>query len=181
MNKCEIYGDIGEKRYDCPDCMFGGKDNRQFKLEETQAPKTLPEELGTRAGNLGDVSGSATIQDENIIKEVIENMLKGIEEERQKDPVYKDMFKKSSDFGGLLHETENRMVSPILDACQILKDKFGINKIDNETYMFLLSLPILEHLIQKKIEETEGSCCCVDKTYILLSKLLKKKLNIKEE
>ena len=76
MNKCEKYGDTGEKCYDCPDCIFGQEkyytdggvtyskpeeDNGQFKLEETQAPKTLPQELGTRAGNLGDVSGSATM------------------------------------------------------------------------------------------------------------------------
>jgi hypothetical protein len=47
-----------------PGCDYGNKkDNGQFKLEETQAPKTLPQELGTRAGNLGDVSGSANIQD----------------------------------------------------------------------------------------------------------------------
>lgn len=61
-NNSERYIDEAKDKYGIEvNCIFGGKDYRQFKLEETQAPKTLPQELGTRAGNLGDVSGSATM------------------------------------------------------------------------------------------------------------------------
>ena len=113
---------------------------------------------------------------DEALKEVITSLLTQAEEERLKDPKYQDLFKKSTDYGSLLRETEHNMNSAILDSCEVLKEKFGVNKIDNNTWEFFLALPILEHLIQKSIEEKEGRSCCVDKTYYILSNLLKKKL-----
>ena len=40
--------------------------SQDFKLDESQVPKTLPQELVTRAGNLGDVSGCPDILKEEI-------------------------------------------------------------------------------------------------------------------
>jgi len=117
-----------------------------------------------------------TLTDKTAMAEVMDNMIKNIEEAKQEDPTYKDLFKKSTDFGGLLRETKNMMTTPILDTCQILRDKFDIKNTSNEIYMFLLSLPLLEYIIEERITKTEGSSCCVDKTYYLLSQILKEKI-----
>lgn len=113
---------------------------------------------------------------ETAIKNVINGLLQQVEVERQKDPNYQELFKGAANFESLLTTTQDRMIDPVVVACQILKEKFGVKQIGREAYMFLLALPLLAYLVEKGIKELEGPSCCVDKTYYLLAKMLNGKL-----
>ena len=110
------------------------------------------------------------------IKEVIEMLVKVADEERSKDTAYKDLFKNHEGIEGLLRDTAHRMTSAVLDACQILEKKYKM-KITNEIFKVLLGLPLFEDFLEKHITNLEGFVCSVDKTYYLLSEIIKKEFN----
>ncbi len=117
---------------------------------------------------------------DKALKTVIGSLLQQCEEERKKDPKYKKLFKESTTYGSLLRNLNHNISCNVLDSCEVLRNKFGVKEINNETFDFLLALPILESTIQKKINNDEGRSCCVDKTYYVLSAILKTKLEAKE-
>ena len=116
------------------------------------------------------------------MKEQIEAVVNGILEvadrERKASEPYKDMFKRTDKkpFCVQLMEVEGEMMRVVLNYHAILEEH-GY-KVSNEGFRFLYSLPLLAHVLEKDIEEKEGSACCVDKTYRLLhqefSKLITK-------
>ena len=114
------------------------------------------------------------------LKSVMEGILEMADKERQADPKYIEMFKKGTSFGGLISEVEHQMEGPALDACDVLKKKFGV-KCTNEVYNFILSIPLLSSLLEKKIMNMEGSTCCVDKTHYIMSAVLEKIIKLQEE
>lgn len=107
------------------------------------------------------------ISEENI-KATLEGLVKIADEERKKDPAYQELFKKHEGVESLLRDTEHIMTGAVLDAVQVMKDKFHL-KITNEAYKVLLGLPLFEDFLEKHIKDLEGFVCSVDKTYYLLS------------
>ena len=112
----------------------------------------------------------------NALKKVIDNLMDVFEKERKADPEYKDMFKNAKTYSSFLSNVIFKLNEHNLDACAVLEKKFNVH-ISEEVYRFVLSLPLLDHLIEKEITKTEGITCCVDKTHYLLSNMLETLIN----
>jgi len=107
---------------------------------------------------------------EDALKRTLNRLSEHAENERRKSEPYKDLFSKSDDCESLLRQVEFKMTGIVLDACQVLKDKFGFRDIPHPVFDVLQMLPFLETYLEKKIVREEGNTCCVDKVYYLLSK-----------
>ena len=107
---------------------------------------------------------------------MIGSILELADKERKASEPYKNLFKKTEGkpLPIFLSEVEREMTGKVLDAIAILEER-GI-KVNNEAYYFLLALPLTAHVLEKHIQKTEGSACCVDKTYHLLEKEFNKLL-----
>lgn len=108
---------------------------------------------------------------ENTLGEMLTNMADAFTAERKKEKPYKELFKKGSTHTGLLRELETKMSSHVLDACEVYKERHGI-EINTNQYHVLLALPLLAKIAENDAERNEGSACCVDKAYFLLSEQL---------
>ena len=108
--------------------------------------------------------------DKEIIGKVFNSILDLANEERRNDPEYKDLWEKDG-VAGVLRESEHKMMKLALSTNQVLKEKYGV-KITNEKWDLIMSLPMVLSKLEKHIQKTEGSACCVDKAYHLVSKIL---------
>ncbi|MCK4526304.1 hypothetical protein KAW18_02935 [candidate division WOR-3 bacterium] len=108
------------------------------------------------------------------LKEVLDSLFDIITKERRESEPYKDLFKKSDDTTEFLRDVNHKMMRVVLDATQVLRDKYGT--CPNEVYNILKCLPFVADYMKKKIEREEGICCCVDKVYYLLSQKIKLEL-----
>lgn len=116
---------------------------------------------------------------EDQIKQLVEGIIAVADKERKQSKPYKDMFKKTKGkpFCVQLQDVNSEMVNVVLNYTSILKEN-GFN-VTNETFKFLLALPILAHILEEDIVAKDGRVCCVDKTYRLLHQELYKLLEIK--
>ena len=108
---------------------------------------------------------------ENTLTEMLTAMAVAFTEERQKSEPYKEMFKAGSTHTGLLRDLESKMMSHVLDACDVFKERHGV-KINHNQFHVLLALPLLAKIAEKDAKKNEGMACCVDKAYFLLSEQL---------
>jgi len=112
-----------------------------------------------------------------VTKKALANAIGGIlnaaAEERKKDPEYKKLFD-SDGIDGLLRRTEMTMTSAALDCMRVLKEKFGYTKIREETFRLIMGLPLIANILEKRIDASEGMCCCTDKTFYLLCQVIRK-------
>lgn len=102
-----------------------------------------------------------------VLKKVLEGLYDTIAKERRASTPYKDLFKKSDDMSEFLREINHKMMSIILNASQVLLDKY--HECPNEVYDILKALPLISDYMEKRVIEEEGLTCCVDKVYYLLS------------
>ena len=92
--------------------------------------------------------------------------------ERKKSEPYKEMFKAGSTYTGLLRHVEMECMGVALDACTVTKERLG--KEERRGLLeFMLAVPYLSFKLEKHIKEKEGSACCVDKAFFLLSEHMK--------
>lgn len=112
----------------------------------------------------------------DVLKEVMDSILSTADAERKKADSYKDMFKVSNSFSGLLRELDFQTKGATLDACSILEEKYGVY-ISNDIYAFLLAIPYLAKKLETHIEKEDGHVYCTDKTFYLLSEELKRLIN----
>ena len=110
---------------------------------------------------------------ENTLGEMLEAMASAFTEERKKEKPYKELFKAGSTYTGLLRDLELKMSRHVLDACDVYEVRHGV-KINNNQYYLLLALPLLAEIAEMDARKNEGSACCVDKAYFLLSEQLLK-------
>lgn len=119
-----------------------------------------------------------------VNKDTLKNMLTSLAdsfaEERQKEEPYKELFRAGSTHTGLLRNLESQMVGHILDVCNVYKERHGI-KINTNQFHMLLALPLLAKVAEKDATQNEGSCCCVDKAFFILSEQLKALGEVKQE
>jgi hypothetical protein len=112
-----------------------------------------------------------------VTKKALANAIGGIlnaaAEERKKDPEYKKLFD-SDGIDGLLRRTEMTMTLAALDCMRVLKEKFGYTKIREETFRLIMGLPLIANILEKRIDASEGMCCCTDKTFYLLCQVIRK-------
>ena len=114
---------------------------------------------------------------EDTLKAMFGALLEVADKERKSSEPYKDMFKRTDGkpFCVQLQQVEGDLMHIVLNYTQILKEH-GY-EVSNETFRFLLALPILAHILEKDIVKKEGSVCSVDKVYTLLHKELKRLLS----
>lgn len=112
-----------------------------------------------------------------VTTESLEKVLNGLADafrkEREESEPFKELFRAGSTFTGLLSELEMRGMGATLDACAVLEQRHG-SYISHPVLEFLLALPYLSYKLEKQIESEAGSCCCVDKSFFLLSEELKR-------
>lgn len=53
----------------------------------------------------------------------------------------------------------------VLTVNKILKQKYGIKRMDDELYHFIVEFPAHVNKLSKEIERDEGHVCCVDKAW----------------
>ena len=111
---------------------------------------------------------------DQTLKDVLDGLFDTITKERRESEPYKDLFKKSDDIAEFLRDVDQKMMRVVLDATQVLRDKYGT--CPNEVYNILKCLPFVTNYMEKKIVKEEGMCCCVDKVYYLLSQKVKVEL-----
>ena len=110
--------------------------------------------------------------DENTLGNMLTSLADAFTAERQKEEPYKEMFKKGSSLTGLLRHLESEVMGHVLDACDVLEAKHGI-EVNHEQYHVLLALPLLVKVAEKDAKAHEGWPCSVDKAYFMLSEQLK--------
>ena len=108
--------------------------------------------------------------DENILGKMLQSMADTLSEERKKKEPYKEMFKAGSSYTSLLRSLELQMTGPVLDACDVIKERFGVS-VSKDQYHILLALPLLVKIATQQAER-EGAACSVDKAYFLISEQL---------
>ena len=101
------------------------------------------------------------------LKDVLDSLFDTITKERRETKPYKDLFKKSDDTAEFLRDVNDKIMEVVLDATQVLLDKYGV--CPNEVYNILKCLPFVTNYMEKRIVKEEGMACCVDKVYYLLS------------
>jgi hypothetical protein len=109
--------------------------------------------------------------DDNTFSDMLTALSESFTKERQKDEPYKELFKAGSTHTGLLMDLTDKMTIHVLDACQVYKERHGI-EINTSQYHFLLALPLLAEVAEKDAHKNEGMSCCVDKAYFILSEQL---------
>lgn len=107
---------------------------------------------------------------------IFSGIIAAADKERKASESYKDLFTTSETLDGLLRALELKMTDHVLNATTILKEKYGYDRTPDEAFMLLLALPFLANRLENYIEKTEGSACCVDKTYYVLAKNLRSAL-----
>ena len=116
------------------------------------------------------------MSDEDIqtsLAEVMEAMVIAFEKEREQSDAFKTMFASGGSFAGLLRQVNQTCMSGVLDGMQVMRGRYGVDCTD-KVMEFLLAVPYLAYKLRYKIEERDGMCCCVDKTFFLLSEELKR-------
>ena len=108
----------------------------------------------------------------NALEAVLTGMVAAFDAERGKTESFKEMFKAGSTYTGLLRNLKSVDMGGVLDACKVLEGKNV--KITQDLFEFLIALPYLAYKLEREIRARDGSCCCVDKTFFLLSEELKR-------
>lgn len=117
-------------------------------------PSKDQEELNPFAEILGAIADSAD-------KDMKENSV-----------AYRDLSaNKDSDLQTLFDVYDLACNDVVHSMTDVVKEKYGIKRMDDELYYFLRSFSHEFHMLTKHIEETEGRVCCVDKSY---SRMMKK-------
>jgi hypothetical protein len=107
------------------------------------------------------------------LAEVMESMVTAFEKEREQSDAFKTMFASGGSFAGLLRQVNHTCMSGVLDGTQVLRGRYGV-RCTKEVMEFMLAVPYLAYRLKHEIEERDGMCCCVDKTFFLLSEELKR-------
>lgn len=105
---------------------------------------------------------------ENVLGEMLGALANAFTEERNKAEPYNKMFKAGSTHTGLLRDLEHKMMSHVLDACDVFETRHGI-KVNNDQFNVLLALPLLAKIAEKNAGKNEGMGCRVDKAFFILS------------
>jgi len=108
---------------------------------------------------------------EDCLSDMLTALSESFTKERQKEEPYKELFKAGSTHTGLLRDLTDKMTDHVLDACQVYKERHGI-EINTSQYHVLLALPFLAQIAEKDAHNNEGMSCCVDKAYFILSEQL---------
>lgn len=124
----------------------------------------------------------ATLKPENLegaaddstqaLTDIMGGILRAADEERKKSESYKGLFTEDT-LDGLMRALDRKMIDSVLSATAVLKEKYGYEHVGDDAFYILLAMPFLANKLEKYIEKTEGSACCVDKTYFLLGSLVK--------
>ena len=110
--------------------------------------------------------------DENTLRDMMTTLADAYTKERQRKEPYKELFKAGSTHTGLLRELKSKMMTHVLDACNIYEERLGM-KINKNQYYVLMALPLLAEIAEQDARRNEGASCCVDKAYFMLSEQLK--------
>ena len=108
---------------------------------------------------------------EDCLSDMLTALSESFTKERQKEEPYKELFKAGSTHTGLLRDLTDKMTDHVLDACQVYKERHGI-EINTSQYHVLLALPFLAQIAEKDAHNNEGWACSVDKAYFILSEQL---------
>lgn len=94
-----------------------------------------------------------------VMDEVVECLLGRADRERKASEPYKNLFKRTEGkpFPVQLREVERDLTNTILNYSKILEAN-GY-KVNDETWEFLLALPILAHKLEEDIKKNEGRSC----------------------
>lgn len=111
--------------------------------------------------------------DEKVLDEVIHSISDLADEWLTEGEDYKDLFKKSNSFDGVIINLIDKIETLTLQASAVLENKFGIKNCGNDLYHFMLGSALLDTVLEKKIIEKHGHVCCVDKTHFLIGKKFK--------
>lgn len=106
---------------------------------------------------------------ENTIKEVI-NVL--AQDGWLVDEIPYKELSECETIASLVSLAEHKMSLIVLMINKLLEEKF-ITKLDNERFEYLQSLCFNASKLEKQIQRTEGSVCCVDKTHSRIADYLK--------
>ena len=107
------------------------------------------------------------------LTQMMEKLAASFTEERKKKEPYREMFKSGSSYTSLFRHLESEMGAHVLDACTVIKERYGMS-VNRNQYNFLLALPLLVKFATDDAIATEGLCCCVDKAFFMLSEEFKK-------
>ena len=108
---------------------------------------------------------------EDTLSDMMAALSESFIKERQKEEPYKELFKAGSTHTGLLRDLTDKMTGHVIDACQVYKERHGI-EINTSQYHVLLALPFLAQVAEKDAHKNEGISCCIDKAYFILSEQL---------
>ena len=113
----------------------------------------------------------------DTLKNMMIAMADAFTKERQQTEPYKEMFKAGSTHTGLLRELETKMTAHVLDACDVYKERHGV-EVNRNQFHVLLALPLLAKIAEMDASQNEGQACCVDKAYFMLSEQIKALANL---
>lgn len=108
----------------------------------------------------------------NALGGLLEALASSFKEERQKEEPYKEMFRAGSTFTDIFREMDHQMTTHVLDGCDVISERLGM-RVNKAQYRTLLALPLLVQVAEEDAKRHEGSACCIDKAFYILSEQFK--------
>lgn len=112
----------------------------------------------------------------NPIEDVMNGLVDAMDRETPNEITYKDFMKADKDSSAydILNTYDMAASEPHMIINKIFKQKYKIDRMSDELYWFLREFPIMIDKMSDRIQEEEGSVCCVDKAWSRSMKKLRK-------
>ena len=119
----------------------------------------------------------------NPLEDVMNALAESMDKETPNEITYKDFMAadKESSLYDIFNTFDMASSEPTFIVTKILKQKYGIKRMDDELYWFIREFPVYIDKLERKIEKEEGSVCCVDKAWSRSMKQLKELIDTNVE
>lgn len=105
--------------------------------------------------------------DKNALTDILNGLVDSFDRETPDEITYKDFMKANKDSSDydLFNTYEMAAFQHVFVMNKIIKQKYGIKRMSDDLYDFILEFPAYIKHLEREIEKAEGSSCCVDKAW----------------
>lgn len=112
----------------------------------------------------------------NPLEDIMGSLADAFDKDTPNEITYKDFMSanKDSSLYDIFNTYDMAASEPYMIICKIIKQKYGIIRMDNELFWFIREFPTNLDKMSDRIKEEEGMVCCVDKAWSRSLKKLEK-------
>lgn len=101
------------------------------------------------------------------LEDVMNTLADAFDRDTPNEIKYKDILSadKDSSLYDIFNAYDMASSEPYMIICKIIKQKYGITRMDNELFWFIREFPVYIDKLSDEIKKNEGLVCCVDKAW----------------